>query len=182
MGFSVAPFVGSQDESAPCLVQFQNFTKGDLLGLSFRVFESADYSPTGNSTPNPWHNAKIRDIVVKYNGGVLAQFPGTSYIAAGAYTPGQSANYYDGSIVLPGSVQPFQTAPTIEHIVHVDFTRHRAACFDDHMANTMRIPPGGILEVSFTTPKGYSTQYQLRYNAYYNALAAVQAGTVSLVM
>jgi hypothetical protein len=173
-------FTGSVSSSSPVIVPFNSFQNADLLGISFRVAATTDYSPTGNNSPNPFHCERLRDIVIKYNGGILAQYPGESYIAADAYLPDQHASGWEGSIIAAGTTTPFGTSPTDEYLVYIDFTRLRAACYHDMVENTWRIPPGGQLEVSFTTPRDDVT-YLCRYTAYYNAVADIQFGSTSIL-
>jgi hypothetical protein len=174
-------FAGSIDASSPNIVNFNAFQNADLLGLSFRVIRRSDYSPAGNNTPNPFHCARVRDVILKYNGGILAQYPGESYKATDAYLPGQCGSGYEYALIDNGNAgnNPFLSEPSDEYILYVDFTRLRGACYHDEMENTWRIPPGGQLEVSFTTPD--DDDYVCRYTAYYNAVATIQFGSTSIL-
>lgn len=174
-------FAGSISSSSPVIVPFNSFQNADLLGISFRVVADTDYAPTSNNSANPFRCAELRDIIVKYNGGILAQYPGASYRAADAYLADQDGSGFEGSYIEPGTTALFNSSPTEENIVYIDFTRLRGACYHDMVENTWRIPPGGQLEVSFTTPKDSAVSYYCRYTAYYNAVVSIQYGSTSVL-
>lgn len=169
-----------ESDNGQAVVQFNQFQNSDLLGIVFCVQAVTDLSPAGNNSPNPFHLDRITNIVVTYNGQSIAQLPGESYRAIASYMGKQGASYYKGSVILPGTVQPFDSDPVDEYLVFLDFALLRAACFPDHMDNTWRIPPGNVLQVAFNTTLGSAVSYRCFYTCFYNAIVTVQDGVSNI--
>jgi len=156
-------------------VQLNQFINSDLLGIVFCVQRISDINPTGNSTPNPLIVDDIEDIEMTYNGAMLFQLPGKSYRAISTFLGDQQAQYYDGSVVAAGSATPFISTPSSQYLTFFDFAQIRSACFQSHMSNTWRVPPGNNINISFNTSQT-GVQYRCFYTCLYNSIITAQEG------
>lgn len=171
----------ARGQGTRCSVQFNQFQNSDLLGIIMCVQRVTDLTPESNSTPNPFVVDDIEDVEMTYNGATIFQLPGKSYRAISTYLGDQQAQYYEGSVVLQGSISPFISVPQNQYLVYFDFAQQRSACSQSHMYNTWRIPPGNVLNVSFFTSQGGPThKYQCFYTCLYNSILTAQDGVSNI--
>lgn len=171
------PFAGSVSESSPVTVQLNQFQNSDLLGIVVAVQRVTDTTPVAPNSPNPFHCDEIYNVNLTYNGASIMQLPAKSYKAIATYMGEQQAAFYQGSVIAPGGASPFSPSPADEYLLYIDFAQMRSACFQSHMFNTWRIPPGNVLNLSFNTEHDSNTQYRCFYTTFYNAIVSTQQGT-----
>lgn len=178
-------FAGARPVDGVCSVQFNQFQNSDLLAIAFSVQKVLDLYPLVPNPPNPFRCDKISNIQVTYNGSMLFQLPGQAYKAISCFMGNQQSSDYDNVYIssnpaTPG-ISPFVTQQGFDSLVILDFTNLRSACMQDHLYNTWRVPPGNVLNVTFNTSEGPSTQYQCHYTCFYNAAVDISAGTANIM-
>jgi hypothetical protein len=172
------PFSGKQEsQGGQVTVQLNQFQNSDLLGIVVSVQLASDITPSGTAPPNPFHCDDLRNIELTYNGAMLFQLPGQSYKAISTYMGDQQAPFYNASYnYLAGNNVAAVASGISEYLLYFDFTRLRSACFQDHMSNTWRIPPGNVLTLKFNTSLDNTNQYRCFYTCFYNAIVTAQGG------
>lgn len=172
---SFAGIRASQAVSA-CSITLNSFANADLVGVTFYVIKTTDKVPTDNSTPNPFNSDPISNLVVTFNNSTMFNFPGLSYKMTNMLTGDLGASYYDNSIVSPGAVAPFLSNPKQNYLIHLDFSRLRSDCYQQHMFNVMRMP-NQYLRLNFNTSLSDGVTYVLRAIFHYNGVVEFANGT-----
>jgi hypothetical protein len=170
--FSSAPFQGRKS-GQPCRINLQGFLNADLFGFVISVHKSGDLVNTNGNVINPFNSDAIRDITVQYNGETIyySQKYGYRLLNCESNT---GASYVHNSVIAPGTGQPFISSPVDTYLLYVDFSRLRSAAFNNHFANTSRLP-AQVLDISFFTSS--TDEYKLYCTYIYPAIAEIgQAG------
>lgn len=170
------PGVRESDGFQGCTVEMNSFSNADLVGIGFYVISQSDKFPTGGNSPNPFNADDISNVLLTFNGSTLYNLPGKAYRMTNMLSGPQSASYYGGSVINPGTVAPFVSNPKNEYMIYFDFSRERSACMQQHFFNVFRLP-NQILRVQFNTSLGNSTMYRLYATYFYNAIAEFSNGT-----
>lgn len=177
------PFPGSKRSSGNrVVVQFNQFQNSDLLGIVMCVQREVDTGATADQYPNPLLAQELEDIEMTYNGGSIFQLPGKSYKAISTFMGDQQAQSFTIGANGFGANDAEKRAAKIQNcnLVYFDFSQLRSVCYQSHMYNTWRIPPGNVLTVSFYTPEGSTVRYNCFYTCYYNAVLTAQNGVSNI--
>lgn len=156
----------------PISVPLQSILNADLIGLSFGVLLTSDYSPSGGNTPNPFNYQNVRDISLTFNGQVQYQTPGALDRLVSAYMI-DGAPFFHNSVVAAGATAPYSSAPVDTYVKHIDFSRSRDSCFGNSFANVWRIG-NNALTLQFTPVTTGACIVFVTYH--YNGLADIQNG------
>lgn len=181
--FVSAPFQGVRaSDNGVCQVTLNQFPNADLLGISFWVVKESDDIPVGGNSSNFCNTDVLSNVLVTFNGSVLFRLNGQqAYRLTNLLDAEMGASQWQGSVISAGAVAPFISAPKDMYMVHLDFSRARAACMPNHLPNTLRIPSQN-LQVTFNTQFSSGTSYRLYATYYMNALAQCAGGTSAIII
>jgi hypothetical protein len=164
-------------------VQFNQFQASDILSIAVSVVRNSDLvAPAANTSPSPYNLNDVFDLELIYNGSTLFNYPGLSHKAASCYLGNQQASDYSYCKWQPGE-SPTACTSLNPTLIVFDFTLIREACVGDHLANTFRIPPGGVLNFNFKLNGTFTNtdKFTVTYTCFYNAMLNTRAGTSSIL-
>ncbi len=181
LSFKINPAITGSTSGEKVSVSLNSFQNSDILSIAFFVIKNSYLKPGTNLPPNPYAIDPIRDIVMTYNGGMFFDYPGISNTAASCYLGNQQSPYYDLAIFTAASTTTNFIAEAIAPALTIfDFTLLRASCISEHMNNTTRVPPGGVLDISFFTST--TDSYTAYYTIFYNAAAITHDGVCDIIV
>jgi hypothetical protein len=165
--FTPGNFTGSISSASPVTINLTGIINADLVSLSFYCVQTSNLISSAGSSPNPFLTDSITNPVLSFNGLVMYSSPGSLWKLVNMdSSPG--ASYWNDSIItsIPGGgLAPYQATPVNSYILFIDFSRIRAQCFTDKMANVWRLG-NNTLSLSFntTTTNQYSAFLTYNYN------------------
>lgn len=141
------------------------FINADLLGISFGVVRDSNVNSTSNNSVNPFNYEEISDITASFNGLVMYNAPKRMRKLMDMNSI-NGAGYFEGSILNPGAVAPFTSAPINTYITWIDFSRLRCTQFHDKYENVWRVPSNTI-SMNYTLNIAVDLVNTRTYTAYF---------------
>lgn len=176
--FQSAPFVGVPEGSGgTCNVQLNQFANADLTCITFYAIKNSDKFATGNNTPNPFNCDEVSNIVLRWGGQTLANYPAKVYKLTNMLSEGQDSSAIPSMLVNPGTGPDFVSSGRDCYMVIFDFSQQRSVCLQSHFYNTRRLT-NQTLDLSFNTTS--SDTYRVYATYYYNAVAELSNLTSSI--
>lgn len=149
------------------------FINADLVAISVGVVQTARMSNVaGTASPSPFSYDDITNVSLSFNGLIMYTAPGRSYKLYDIDSQVGNGKVLN-SIIAPGAVAPFSSAPIDSYLLFIDFARVRALSYEGKYANVWRIG-NNTLTLNFNTTT--ANNYTMFATYYYNGVAEISNG------
>lgn len=140
------PFIHFQSYQVPfstaianerAFLELKSFINADLTMIALSAIKRTDVIPVANNSPNPMNSVDLKNIILRYNGQTMFDLPGDMGKLTNLHSI-DGAGFFHNSVILPGATAPFSSQPVDTYIYCLDFSRIRAACWEQEYQNTPR--------------------------------------------
>ena len=178
------PFIHAQSNEVPVSgvagtpitgITLNGFINADLLCILVSIVKRSDVFDGTNNSRNPFHmNTGVRDVLVEFNGLQMYNSPAEIYKLY-ALKNNYGAQYFQGSVINAGTVNPFASSGADEYLIDVQFGSHNCLPYSGEYLNTWRIS-NNVLTISFTPAE--TADYTIYCSYLYNGINSVNGDSL----